>query len=222
MISFFQKGNYHKWGICILFTLFSTLEAVSQMELLLDCTIGTADLSVITATNIPPNTSLTWHSNTPATDINKLINLTTVGTGTYYAAFFEGTTGCYSSISAAIVISDAYCSGIDAVADDFSSMPISGGDTSLTVLDNDGAVGLSPPVDLSITSPVIINDGGLVGVSFNSNGTLNIPANANAGTYILTYQICLAANSSICDQAEVLIFVSCNIPVGEIIFIRNN
>ena len=62
------------------------------------CPVGTANLSTITASNMPVGTVITWHSATPATTANKLSNTTGVAAGTYYAAFFDATNNCYSGL----------------------------------------------------------------------------------------------------------------------------
>ena len=60
------------------------------------CPAATADLSTITAFNLPLNTSLTWHSGTPATTTNKLSNVSSLAAGTYYAAIYDAVNNCYS------------------------------------------------------------------------------------------------------------------------------
>jgi LPXTG-site transpeptidase (sortase) family protein len=97
--------------------------------------------------------------------------------------------------------------GINAVNDDFSGSPINGftGGTTTTVFINDtldGASFLPAAVSASIT------DAGGIGVTINSDGTLNVPAGTAAGSYSVTYQICDAANLSNCDTATVSLAVS--------------
>jgi hypothetical protein len=62
------------------------------------CPATTVNLTSITASNTPANTTLTWHSGTPATTANKITG-TAVAAGTYYAAFFDATNNCYSGTS---------------------------------------------------------------------------------------------------------------------------
>jgi hypothetical protein len=61
------------------------------------------DLTTITASNTPVNTTLTWHTATPATDANKIAagDLATRPAGTYFAAFFDATNNCYSGTGSA-------------------------------------------------------------------------------------------------------------------------
>ncbi|WP_299339553.1 hypothetical protein, partial [uncultured Psychroserpens sp.] len=50
----------------------------------------------------------------------------------------------------------------------------------------------SPASDANIADNIsITNDGGLTGVTINTDGTIDVPAGTTAGTYTVTYQICL-------------------------------
>lgn len=91
--------------------MFSTIcvNSYAQINLSADCTTGKADLSSITASNQPANTSLTWHSGTPATNANKLSSISSVVPGTYYAAFFDAINGCYSTNSMMVTVTTAIC-----------------------------------------------------------------------------------------------------------------
>ncbi|HAK77172.1 MAG TPA: hypothetical protein DCM71_09760 [Runella sp.] len=62
------------------------------------CPATLVDLNAITASNLPANTTLTWHSFRVATTANKLnsVSVSGVGAGKYYAAFFDATNNCYS------------------------------------------------------------------------------------------------------------------------------
>jgi hypothetical protein len=103
---------------------------------------------------------------------------------------------------------------IDAVDDDFLSttIPATGG-TTATVFTNDAAVGVSPATGALLQTPTIVTDGGMTGVSINSAGVITVPANTLTGDYTVRYQICLAADSTVCDEANVQIRIVCpNIP----------
>jgi len=63
-----------------------------------------------------------------------------------------------------------------------------------------------------VSTPSVIADGGLTGVTFNADGTANIPVGTNSGTYTLRYEICLEADNAICDQADVVITIPQTIP----------
>jgi len=95
---------------------------------------------------------------------------------------------------------------IVALDDDFTSTPVDAGGTSPTVFTNDLADGLQGTDNL-LTTPDIVSDGGLTGVTFNSDGTANVPADTNSGTYTVVYSVCLESDNTICDEAEVMITV---------------
>ncbi len=59
----------------------------------------------------------------------------------------------------------------------------------------------------STVTPAITNTGGLTGVSINANGTISVPAGTTAGTYTVTYRICVTATPAICDSATAVISV---------------
>ncbi|RZL17016.1 MAG: hypothetical protein EOO89_10040, partial [Pedobacter sp.] len=67
-----------------------------------------ADLiALLSATNQPAGTVITIHSGTTATDANKLANSTAIVPGTtYYAAFYDGLSICYSPTTAVTVVNN--------------------------------------------------------------------------------------------------------------------
>jgi hypothetical protein len=60
------------------------------------CPSTTASLSTITASNLPNNAVLQWHTATPATAANKVADPSLVNSGTYYAVFYDAANNCYS------------------------------------------------------------------------------------------------------------------------------
>ncbi|WP_420912075.1 DUF7507 domain-containing protein, partial [Psychroserpens jangbogonensis] len=103
---------------------------------------------------------------------------------------------------------------ITAEDDDFSGTPfnpIIGGTTLSVFLDNGSTEDLADGIaatDANIDDNIIIsNDGGLTGVTINSDGTMNVPAGSTPGTYTVEYTICLDIDNSICDVANVTILV---------------
>jgi hypothetical protein len=74
-------------------TVAPLLSATTKQNL---CPATTVDLSTITASNQPANTVLTWHGGTPASNANKIADVTALGAGTYYAAIYDAVNGCYS------------------------------------------------------------------------------------------------------------------------------
>jgi uncharacterized repeat protein (TIGR03803 family) len=98
---------------CASGTTTPTLTATTKSNV---CPATKADLTTITATNLPANTVLSFHSATPAKAANKLATPNAVGAGTYYAAFFDAANQCYGgatagSATAAITVSIASCTG---------------------------------------------------------------------------------------------------------------
>ena len=104
---------------------------------------------------------------------------------------------------------------ITAENDNFSSSPFNpatGGTTASVFADNengaDDANG-TPANDVNIDDNIsITNDDGLTGISINTNGTINIPANAIPGTYNVEYTICLTADASACETAIATIVIN--------------
>jgi hypothetical protein len=72
------------------------------------CPSPTADLTDLTATNLPVGLNVTWHSSSVATSVNKIADPTSIGAGQYYASFYNATTLCYSP-TALITVSIAPC-----------------------------------------------------------------------------------------------------------------
>uniref|UniRef100_UPI003D656545 Ig-like domain-containing protein n=1 Tax=Psychroserpens mesophilus TaxID=325473 RepID=UPI003D656545 len=103
---------------------------------------------------------------------------------------------------------------ITANNDDFSATPVNpiiGGTTTSVFADNgngtdiaDGSTATDANIDDNIS---ISNDGGLTGVTINSDGTINIPSDSTPGAYTIEYNICLDVDNSICDTANVSIVV---------------
>jgi Secretion system C-terminal sorting domain len=74
-----------------------------------NCPATTANLSSITASNlIACNSTLTWHTATPATLANTVTNPNAVGAGTYYASFFNQIANCYSATTP-VTVTIALC-----------------------------------------------------------------------------------------------------------------
>ena len=76
----------------------------------------TMDLTSITASNLPANTSLTWHTGIPATDANKVSAPATAVAGIYYASFYSETESCYTlggeAVTAVTADGDSDCDGV--------------------------------------------------------------------------------------------------------------
>ena len=97
--------------------------------------------------------------------------------------------------------------GIDAVNDDFSATVVNGitGGASGDITTNDLLNGVAvTDANINIT---IENDGGLTGVTVDTNGNISVPANSATGTYTITYKICEKVNTTNCDTATVIVKV---------------
>ncbi len=96
---------------------------------------------------------------------------------------------------------------IAATDDDFSATPVIGltGGITATVFTNDSLNG-GPFLPASVGAAIAAN-GGLVGVTMNPSGTINVPAATPAGSYTVTYQICEVLNPANCDAADVIVAV---------------
>ncbi|WP_171032350.1 tandem-95 repeat protein, partial [Polaribacter aestuariivivens] len=106
------------------------------------------------------------------------------------------------SFASVIAIND-----IDAVNDDFSTTVVNGitGGASGDITTNDLLNGVAvTDADINIT---IENDGGLTGVTVDTNGNVNVPANSATGTYTITYKICEKVNTTNCDTATAIVKV---------------
>lgn len=77
---------------------------------------GTFDLTTITCSNTPAGTTMNWYSATPASAAGLLATPNAVGTGTYYAAFYDATNDCYSPTTAFIVNPDPVADFSNSVA----------------------------------------------------------------------------------------------------------
>ncbi len=75
----------------------SDVPVLSSTTITNTCPASTIDLTSITASNTPSGITLTYHTGTPATNVNKISTPTAqAATGTYYAAFYDATVDCYS------------------------------------------------------------------------------------------------------------------------------
>ena len=76
----------------------------------------TMDLTSITASNLPANTTLTWHTGVPATDANKVSAPATAVAGIYYASFYSLTSQCYTldgeAVTSVTADEDSDCDGV--------------------------------------------------------------------------------------------------------------
>jgi len=101
---------------------------------------------------------------------------------------------------------------ITAENDNFSGTPILSGSTTPSVFTDNGngvddANG-DPATNANIDDNIsITNDGGIVGLTINPDGTMTIPSVTPAGSYTVEYQICLDLDNTKCDTATVSITI---------------
>ena len=113
------------------------------------------------------------------------------------------TSNCDTATAVVVVNAPA----IVANDDDFSGVTINetlGGDAG-DATSNDTLNGVAVN-DADLTHS-ISSDGGLTGVTIDSDGIINVPANSTPGTYTVIYQICETLNASNCDTGNVTIVV---------------
>jgi len=85
---------------------------------------------------------------------------------------------------------------------------------SLVANDDDydtlGGAKITDPTKVAIT---LIDNDGLSGVSFAPNGEITVPQGANEGTYRVRYNLCMAQQLSVCDDAVVTIVITKDKPL---------
>ena len=104
---------------------------------------------------------------------------------------------------------------LEANDDDYSAHPINPAQQPIVVgnvLDNDTLAGakITDPTKVAIT---LIDNDGLSGVSFAPNGEITVPQGANEGTYRVRYNLCMAQQLSVCDDAVVTIVITKDKPL---------
>jgi gliding motility-associated-like protein len=138
-----------------------------------------------------------WSNGTTVVGSNAALSVSSPAT---YTVTVTAANGCTETESVTITQNCL----IDAVNDTYG--PINGltGSTTGSVLTND-------QVDGSLVVPSGINltfVSGAPQLTLNPNGTISIAPGTPAGTYSLTYQICVAVNPTFCDQATATITVA--------------
>ena len=140
-------------------------------------------------------------------------NAVTAGVGTFVISYtYNNNLGCPVTISDSIVVSAISTNTIviDAMNDDFSTMPINpatGGITT-SVYSNDtynGSVTSSANINnvtFSLVTPITI-----AGATINNQGVISIPSDVAIGTYTLNYRLSAIGNCTTSDVATVTIIV---------------
>ena len=104
---------------------------------------------------------------------------------------------------------------LEANDDDYSAHPVNPAQQPIVVgnvLDNDTLAGakITDPTKVAIT---LIDNDALSGVSFAPNGEITVPQGANEGTYRVRYNLCMAQQLSVCDDAVVTIVITKDKPL---------
>lgn len=162
---------------------------------------GTVDAAT-TSTGFPNNPiSVTTSTKDPSVD---LITFDVVETGILYIKV----SGVKEFGLESVVFEKETCvPALVATNDDFTTTPINGqtggvaGDATLN--DIHGGVAVVDP-DISI---YLIDDGGLTGVSMDSNGNIIVPASSMGGAYTITYIICDNTYPTNCGTATASLLV---------------
>ncbi|MFV8352048.1 hypothetical protein ACNQHI_03685, partial [Flavobacterium sp. XS2P14] len=112
-----------------------------------------------------------------------------------------------ANCSTTSVTVNVFQAAVDAIVDDFTAVPYTGGNggTTTSVLNNDTLNGVVlNPADVNLT----FSGTAPTGFVLNSNGTITVPSGQVSGTYMVFYQICEAINPGNCDIANAKIRIS--------------
>ncbi|WP_314763269.1 gliding motility-associated C-terminal domain-containing protein [Capnocytophaga sputigena] len=164
------------------------------------------DLKGTTPIN-PSDVNLTWGTPPSGITTNNDGTLTVAPNtpaGTYTVSYTicekANPTNCSTATATVKVIT------LDAVNDGTKVLPKTGG--NITVLNNDiyGApTGVTSVTTVNVSLTITYN-GGISGLTVNSDGTLNVPASTPAGTYNnVEYRICTLTTPVVCDTATLTI-----------------
>jgi hypothetical protein len=180
-------------------TVAPTLSATSKANI---CPAITVDLSTITASNTPSlgGVTLTWHSGTPATTANKLSSVTALAAGMYYAAFYDATNDCYSSVTTSLTATVSPCVGgtIDCAKTQIYPAPVFGvaSQQGLIVTVNVTGAGCFTPLTISGSGMSIAN--GITEVCTNITGIqiFHIPVKYDGTTILGTMNFTIGTTGS--------------------------
>ncbi|PRY28144.1 hypothetical protein CLV58_1301, partial [Spirosoma oryzae] len=149
------------------------------------CPATSVSLATITVSNQPASTTLTWHSSATATAANRITDVSALRSGTYYAAFYDGT--CFTKASPVVVVI-VPCASPDAgltVSSAISSTVVA------NVAANDLVNGQSATLGNGGNATVAQVGTYPTGVTLDPNtGSLSVAAGTAPGSYTVTYQLC--------------------------------
>lgn len=176
--------------------------SVSVTALLNACPAVTVDLSLITAINKPVGAVLTWHSSSPATLSNRISNITALGAGIYYAAFYDTTSMCFAGhgdSTRAVTVSINACTSPDLTTIIGQPMPtlVENQSSDLPVIVKNVGTGTAPGI---ITTTITLPVGVSAPATFTSNGST---CTTLLQSVICTHAGSIAAGDSIIIQIPV-------------------
>ncbi|MCD9575806.1 gliding motility-associated C-terminal domain-containing protein, partial [Flavobacterium soyae] len=134
----------------------------------------------------------------PSAGVSQSGDTVTAPAGSYTVT--ASANGCTSGASPAAVISEYIC------AEDDTPLSVNGlvGGSISTIFANDKINGVSfLPADVVLTIGTLPT-----GITFNSNGTIDVAPNTAVGTHVIIYTICKSTNTSICDSATVTVIIT--------------
>ena len=193
------SGNFDAANLCITPCPACTTPAVSSTAITNVCSAGTANLNVITASNTPASTTLTFHSGTPATTVNTVSNVN-VSAGTYYAAFYSLAGDCYGPAVAVTVTL------IPCLTPDSGTVSAGTGGTAVTnVMANDQVNG--QPATLS--NATLTSAGAYpTGIGLTPSGSITVAQGTTPGSYTVLYQVCDKLPTPTCATATAVVTVT--------------
>lgn len=70
----------------------------------------------------------------------------------------------------------------------------------------------SNPVDPATVTATLLSNGGIAGASIDGNGNVIVPEGTPAGTYVLSYRICLVTDPANCSDATITVAITGDAP----------
>jgi hypothetical protein len=173
------------------------------------CPTTTVDLTTITATNLPANTTLTWHTGTPATTANKITGTAVATSGTYYAAFYHANADCYSGTSGSattavtVTLADCVTGTIDCSKTQIFPAPVTGvaSQHDLVVTINVTVAGCFTPITVSGSGMSVANGATQVCTTTTGVQTFHIPIKYDGTTILgtMNFTVGSATNAGSCS-----------------------
>ncbi len=176
------------------------------------CSATTANLTSLSSGNAG---TVTWHTAFPATYANRVLNVTAVSAGTYYASFYDATNDCYSTAaSAAVTVTINQCSTILGLSASSKAIttPVDIAKTGNAATDL-SPQGLSPfsytSVDCTTSNTSIATaQGGTVSVSSTTGAYTYTPPTGYTGLDSFCVKICDGNTPQLCKKVTYSVTVT--------------